>query len=101
MQHRSTSSRTRQSGTFRTRWGLIADPAPEPVLPTPTPGYVLPAADGGGFDRREVESLEAALEVAILWGAGSLLHVAHLSPARSFVLGEDDDVDFALDASVL
>jgi len=37
----------------------------------------------------EVESAASAVEVRILWGR-NLLHVAHLSPPRSYYVGEDD-----------
>ena len=66
-----------------------------------------PAAIGGG-DRPGPPALEAALalEVVIAWGPNALLHVAHLSPPRSFHLGESADAhepasDFSLDVSAL
>jgi hypothetical protein len=42
----------------------------------------------------EVEQAEEALEIMIQWGA-SILHVAHLSPPRSFYVGEEN-ADFVL-----
>lgn len=36
----------------------------------------------------ELESGQSALEIVIMWGDTSVLHVAHLSPPRSFYLGE-------------
>jgi TonB family protein len=36
----------------------------------------------------EVDSLQSAIEIAIAWGADSMLHVEHLSPPRSFYVGE-------------
>src|SRR5689334_17025665 len=37
----------------------------------------------------EVEQTEEAIEIMIQWGA-SILHVAHLSPPRSFYVGEEN-----------
>jgi pSer/pThr/pTyr-binding forkhead associated (FHA) protein len=39
----------------------------------------------------DVDSSEAAVEVVILWGELSILHVEHLSPPRSFYVGEATD----------
>jgi pSer/pThr/pTyr-binding forkhead associated (FHA) protein len=39
----------------------------------------------------DVDSSEAAVEVVILWGELSILYVEHLSPPRSFYVGEATD----------
>lgn len=46
------------------------------------------AASGPAVDPTEVETSAQALEVVILWGDESVLHVAHLSPPRDVVIGE-------------
>jgi len=43
------------------------------------------------LDPTEVDSAESAVEVVIMWGEFSILHVAHLSPPRSFYVGEATD----------
>ncbi|MDD9934233.1 MAG: AgmX/PglI C-terminal domain-containing protein [Myxococcales bacterium] len=48
----------------------------------------------------ETDTADDALEVRVLWGS-ELLQVTHLSPPRPFVVGESDDTDFTLPASVL
>ena len=48
----------------------------------------------------ETDTADDALEVRVLWGS-ELLQVTHLSPPRPFVVGERDDTDFTLPASVL
>ncbi|UQA59774.1 AgmX/PglI C-terminal domain-containing protein [Polyangium aurulentum] len=47
----------------------------------------------------ECEQKAEAIEIMILWGS-SILHVAHLSPPRSFFVGEQDS-DFVLPADTL
>jgi len=47
----------------------------------------------------ECERAEEAVEVMILWG-DSILHVAHLSPARPFTVGEEN-ADFVIPADTL
>lgn len=47
----------------------------------------------------EVEQAEEAIEIVIQWGA-SILHVAHLSPPRSFYVGEEN-ADFVLPENAL
>lgn len=42
---------------------------------------LIPAADGGN----------ATLEIMVLWGEHSVLHVSHFTPPRAFYLGEDAD----------
>jgi TonB family protein len=62
------------------------------------------AASGPPVDANEVETAQQALEVMVMWGR-SVLHVDHLSPARSFYVGEsqskDEPVDYLLTPEVL
>lgn len=46
------------------------------------------AASGPPVSPAEVETGNSAVEVVIMWGEQSVLHVAHLSPPRTFVVGE-------------
>ncbi len=48
------------------------------------------AASGPPVNPADVESGNAAVELVIMWGDLSVLHVAHLSPPRTFVIGEGD-----------
>ena len=52
------------------------------------------------LDPRETDTTEAAIEVVIVWGGLSVLHVAHLSPPRAFYVGERD-ADFLLSRDTL
>lgn len=52
--------------------------------------------NGPEVSSEEMERAEEAVEILILWGS-SVLHVAHLSPARSFFIGEEN-VDFVVPA---
>lgn len=66
------------------RWGIAAS-AP-PVNPS------------------DVEDAASAGELMIMWGDNSVLHVAHMSPPRSFYLGEPSAsgrVDYLVDSVVL
>ncbi|MBX3270936.1 MAG: AgmX/PglI C-terminal domain-containing protein [Sandaracinaceae bacterium] len=58
------------------------------------------AASGPPVNPAEVESHTSAAEVVVMWGDMSVLHVEHLSPPRSFYVGEGD-VDYLLESSVL
>lgn len=51
----------------------------------------------------EVDSGEAALEIVILWGEQSILHVAHVSPPRAFYVGDamDAATDFLIGSESL
>src|SRR5262245_8481889 len=49
----------------------------------------------------EVDSEEAALEILILWGEYSILHVAHLSPPRPFFVGDAQATDFLIGSESL
>jgi TonB family protein len=50
---------------------------------------------------RELEEETQAIEVTIVWGELSVLHVAHLSPPRSFYVGEEAGADFVIGAQTL
>lgn len=52
------------------------------------------------IDPSDVDTAEAALEVIILWGELSILHVAHISPPRAFCVGEID-TDFLIGSESL
>jgi hypothetical protein len=75
-----------------------------------------PAADGGDasrfvyqvvpqappLDPRELEDASSAIEIVIVWGELSVLHVAHLTPPRAFYLGEAGrDTDFVIGEETL
>lgn len=55
--------------------------------------------NGPEVPSEEIERAEEAIEIMILWGS-SVLHVAHLSPARSFYVGEEN-ADFVLPEGTL
>jgi hypothetical protein len=40
------------------------------------------------LDPHELDTSTASIEIVIIWGGFSVLHVAHLTPPRSFFLGE-------------
>ncbi len=48
-------------------------------------------ASGPPVNPAEVDSHEPAVEVVVMWGDMSVLHVEHLSPPRSFYVGEATD----------
>lgn len=58
------------------------------------------AASGPPINPAEVESADSAAEVVVMWGDMSVLHVEHLSPPRSFYVGEGD-VDYLVESSIL
>jgi hypothetical protein len=74
-----------------------------------------PAAHGGDSSRvayqiipqappleaRELDELGTALEIVIIWGELSVLHVAHLTPPRAFYLGAAPDTDFVIGEETL
>jgi TonB family protein len=41
----------------------------------------------------DLESIDLALEVAVLWGENNVLHVEHLSPPRAFWVGEEAQLE--------
>ncbi len=62
------------------------------------------AASGPPVSADEVESAERAVEVIVMWGDKSVLHVEHLSPARAFYVGEPSgklEVDYLMGSEVL
>lgn len=68
------------TGPGETRWGI--------------------AASGPPINPAEVESAGSAAEVVVMWGDMTVLHVEHLSPPRSFYVGEGE-VDYLVESSVL
>jgi TonB family protein len=40
----------------------------------------------------DLESIDLALEVAVIWGEHNVLHVEHLSPPRAFWIGEEAEL---------
>lgn len=73
--------------------GVVAATAPEGSYT-----YAM-IASAPAVDASEVETNVAALEVTVKWGA-NVLHVAHLSPVRSFSVGEEG-CDFTVSRDVL
>ncbi|MFW5875371.1 MAG: AgmX/PglI C-terminal domain-containing protein [Myxococcota bacterium] len=68
------------------------------------------AASGPPVSPGDVETSEAAVEVVVMWGDRSVLHVEHLSPPRPFFVGEppedkkqakDQPVDYLIGSDVL
>ncbi len=62
------------------------------------------AASGPPVNPADVESAATAVEVTLMWGDLSILHVAHLSPPRSFYIGEKSSIatpDFLVGSEVL
>jgi hypothetical protein len=54
------------------------------------------------LDPRELEDTQRAIEIVIVWGELSVLHVAHLTPPRAFYLGEaGPDTDFIIGEETL
>ncbi len=50
---------------------------------------------------RDLEGTSEAIEVVIVWGELSVLHVEHLSPPRSFSVGEGPSTDFVIGEQTL
>ncbi|MFO0613279.1 MAG: AgmX/PglI C-terminal domain-containing protein [Polyangiaceae bacterium] len=67
--------------------GVVSASAPEG-------SYTYAMVPAGSVSASEVETSAAAIEVTVKWGA-SVLTVAHLSPMRSFTIGESD-ADFTV-----
>ncbi|MFO0681413.1 MAG: AgmX/PglI C-terminal domain-containing protein [Sandaracinus sp.] len=62
------------------------------------------AASGPPVNPADVETAASAAEVVVMWGDVSVLHVAHLSPPRSFYIGEPsgrNSPDYLVDGGVL
>jgi hypothetical protein len=49
----------------------------------------------------EIDSTESAVEVIVMWGELSILHVAHLSPPRAFYVGDSTDAKGKSDTDFL
>ncbi len=63
-------------------------------------------ASGPPVQPDEVETAQQAAEVVVMWGDRSVLHVEHMSPPRSFYIGEantakDKSVDFIVGSEAL
>jgi hypothetical protein len=95
--------------TYRVFQGTDLHPAASPVLAVEQPrtvgGEYAMIKSGPAVDADEVELGHVeAIEVLVKWGT-NVLHVAHLSPARSFFVGESDvkggACDFLLPRDVL
>jgi hypothetical protein len=78
---------------------FVQQPAVQAEVPADAPEgsytYAL-VQSGPAVPAEEIEAQAEAIEVMILWGA-TILHVEHLSPARSFFVGEEGS-DFVLPA---
>ncbi len=59
------------------------------------------AQSGPPVNPAEVETSQSAVEVVVMWGDMSVLHVEHLSPPRTFSVGEGTDADYIVESSVL
>lgn len=60
------------------------------------------AASGPPVSPGDVETGNSAVEVVIMWGDMSVLHVAHLSPPRTFLVGESDaKPDYLIGSEIL
>jgi len=60
------------------------------------------AASGAPVNPADVETGNSAVEVVIMWGDMSVLHVAHLSPPRTFVVGESEaKPDYLIGSEIL
>lgn len=58
-------------------------------------------ASGPAVSPSEVESDESAIEVVLMWGDRSVLHVAHLNPPRSFYVGDETNAKGKLQTDFL
>jgi hypothetical protein len=59
------------------------------------------AASGPAVTSSDVETDAQAIEVVVMWGDTSVLHVAHLSPPREFAIGEQTNAKGALQTDYL
>jgi hypothetical protein len=71
---------------------------------TNDPFTYIPLGRGDAVPAHEVEAPDTTLEVRILWGV-TVLHVAHLTPPRSFyvgeAVGEEGECEYGLPGEVL
>ncbi|HJL19197.1 MAG TPA: AgmX/PglI C-terminal domain-containing protein [Sandaracinaceae bacterium LLY-WYZ-13_1] len=89
-------------GALPNPFAASSAPAQSPAAGTGEGGAVRYGiqASGPPVNPSEVESAQSAAEVVVMWGDMSVLHVEHLSPPRSFYVGEGD-VDYLVEGSVL
>ena len=67
----------------------------QPLAHAPEGSYTYALVQSGpAVPAAEIEQSDEAIEIMVLWGS-SVLHVAHLSPPRSFYVGEEH-ADFVL-----
>ncbi|MCA9583588.1 MAG: FHA domain-containing protein, partial [Myxococcales bacterium] len=76
-------------------------PVPPPLSGRPAGGSNAPVdpesvsytmvASGPAVSPEEVETGDQAVEVVIMWGARSVIHVSHLSPPRPFAVGDESN----------
>ena len=75
--------------------GALAEPIAAPVAGGPTT-YTL-VKQGPDVNPDEVENAAASsIEVMVLWGT-TVLHVQHLTPPRTFYVGEEENKNFRCD----
>lgn len=75
--------------------GALAEPIAAPVAGGPTT-YTL-VKQGPDVNPDEVENAAvSSVEIMILWGT-TVLHVQHLTPPRSFYVGEEENKNFRCD----
>jgi len=48
------------------------------------------------LDPAEVDAAQQTVEVVVMWGELSILHVAHMPPQRGFSVGDDGEADFLI-----
>lgn len=97
-----------------------APPIPSPFGDSPTAAAVAPevedpdsvmygiVANGPPVRAEDVETSDQALEIMVMWGDRAVLNVDHLSPPRSYYLGDKidkkgrpDGVDFLIGSEVV
>ena len=77
------------------------------VFAGPPPSFSATPSSRRPADTAEVDSAEDAMEIVIMWGSESILHVEHLNPPRPFYVGDEVDAkgnpatDFLIDADTI
>lgn len=89
----------------------FAAPVADPSAPEGDPDAVAYGivASGPPVSPDEVETGQQGVEVVVMWGDKSVLHVEHMSPARSFYVGDVSDakgrlaqgIDYLVSSEVL
>ena len=93
----------------------LSNPFAAPAAPVPVAAVAAAsgeirygiAASGPAVASGDVETDAQAVEVVVMWGDSSVLHVAHLSPPRDFVVGEQaegkgsPDTDYLIGSELL